>query len=164
MSFLLNRRPLLYVVAGVTAAMTGVALLSIPGRVGTITASHGLVFVCSFLLFLIPFRDHGRSRPRLVRVAFMMAAIIACAWSLIGFTLLFASRTLSPQMQKILWYIMPIFAGMALGILILLVISGELFTTSSRPTSVDTSADVRKDRKGSEPSIDTKDEAEHSLV
>jgi len=137
--------PLLYVIAGATAAMTGAALLSIPGRVGTITASHGLVFVCSFLLFLIPFRAHGRSRPRLVRVAFMMAAIIACAWSLIGFTLLFASRTLPPQMQKILWYIMPIFAGMALGILLLLVISGELFTTSSRPTAAeDTSAEEKR--------------------
>jgi len=135
--------PLLYVIAGVTAAMTGAALLSIPGRVGTITASHGLVFVCSFLLFLIPFRAHGRSRPRLVRVAFMMAAIIASAWSLIGFTLLFASRRLPAQMQNMLWYLMPIFAGMALGILLLLVISGELFTTSSRPTSVDTSADEK---------------------
>ena len=143
-----NRKLMPYVIFGVTVAITAAALLSIPGRVGTITASHGLVFVCSFLLFLIPFRDHGRSRPRLVRVAFMMAAIIACAWSLIGFTLLFASRTLSPQMQKILWYIMPIFAGMALGILLLLVISGELFTTSSRPTSVDTSADEKERPEG----------------
>ena len=122
-----------YVISGVTVAITAAALLSIPGRVGTITASHGLVFVCSFLLFLIPFRTRGRSRPRLVRVAFMMAALIACAWSLIGLSLLFASRALSPQIQKILWYIMPIFAGMALGILLLLVISGELFRRSSRP-------------------------------
>ena len=124
----LNSLIVLFAVVGATVGI----LASIPQGAVSISAAQGLGVIGSIILFSIPFTRRGRTRPRWVRIALWIAAPIVLGWSLLGFCITFASARLSLGTNHFLYYTEAIFAGMALGILILLVVSGESFRTTSK--------------------------------
>src|SRR5712691_7718570 len=112
----------LFAVAGATVGI----LASIHQGAVSISAAHGLGVIGSIILFSMVFNSRGRTGSDWVRIALWMAAPIVLGWSLLGFSLTFASARLSLATYHFLYYTEAIFAGMGLGILLLLLISGEL--------------------------------------
>lgn len=134
-----NRRDLLYG-AAIVCATVGL-LLSIP-RAAVYIVIYGLGIPGSLIIFCTPFRTRYRRSPQWVRTALWMASLALLGWSLLGFTLLFASARFSTNMNHLLQYIEPLFAGITLGILVLLQITGEMSSGLSNPKSAE-SADPK---------------------
>jgi hypothetical protein len=121
-----------YLIAFFIGVCGTVALLAnVPQGTGSIGAAHTIEMVGGLILFWMPFSSRGRTRPHWVRIALWMVAAILLGLSLMGFILLFAVARISPQMGHLLSYMRTVFEGMSLGILLLLVISGEFFSANS---------------------------------
>ncbi len=118
----------LFAVAGATVGI----LASIPQGAVSISAAQGLGVIGSIILFSIPFTRRGRTRPRWVRIALWIVSPILLGWSLVGLTLVFAARRLSTLINHFLYYNEAFLGGMILGILLLLIISGELIDSPLR--------------------------------
>jgi hypothetical protein len=119
---------LLLFLAGVCAV---VGLLgSMPKGGGSIGTAYGAVFVGSSILFSRPFMGRGRTFPHWMRIALWMIGPIGVSWSLLGFTLLFASDRLSVQTYHFLYYMDAVFEGMGLSVLLLLTLSGAFVNLS----------------------------------
>ena len=121
----------------------GLVLLILPNG-ASLVGAYIIVSIGSLYLFWTSFTSRVRTRAYWLRIALWMVGSILFSWSLIGFTLFFAFRHIPPQVYRVLYYIKPVIGGMGLGILLLLVISGELFRAFS-PVS---SEDSRRREKG----------------
>jgi hypothetical protein len=109
-----------------------IGLLTIaPSATITRVGSYGLVILGSLYLFLAPFRSHGRKYPRWVRIALWMVGPMGVSWSGIRFGLLFAGARLSPDTYHFFEFVHNLLGGMFIGILLLVVISGEFINPSS---------------------------------
>jgi hypothetical protein len=86
----------------------------------------GIVLVGALLLLAAPFTASVCQRPRWVRVGLFMASAVALAWSLIRFAQLFFWQHLSRALYLRLDHCETLLAGVAIGMLSLLAISGEL--------------------------------------
>lgn len=114
----------LLLVVGVTEVIFGV----VQRKTGSaVRLAYAIAFVAGFVLPLAALTKGARIFPRWIRISLWLVAPILLGWSLMGFMLRFASTRLSPNEYRCLYYLKPTFGGMALGILLLLVISGELF-------------------------------------
>ena len=85
------------------------------------------------MCLVAPFTVQGRAAPRWVRVALWLLGPISFVWSIIGFTLLFGSGSISEHTYYFIRHIKTLFAGMGIGILLLLFASGEFVRDFSRP-------------------------------
>src|SRR4051812_4953319 len=81
--------------------------------------------VGAVLLFAGAFTVRGRERPRWVRLGLFMASSAALAWSLAGFTRLFFWQHISREIYSRLDHYGTLFEGIGVGILTLLLLSGE---------------------------------------
>lgn len=102
------------------------------------TACYGLFLFFGLALFIGPFTARGRVAPHLIRVAFWLCGPIAVAWSALGFLLLLGPDALSEHAYFVVRQIKSSFAGMGIGILLLLSASGQFNRAfSSSPTVSD---------------------------
>jgi hypothetical protein len=99
-------------------------------------ACYGLVLLGGLALFIAPFTARGRVAPHWMRVALWLCCPIAVAWSALGFILLFGSATLSEHAYFVIRQTKTLFAGMGIGILVLLFASGQFIRAFSSPTAV----------------------------
>src|SRR2546427_11797910 len=91
-----------------------------------LTASlYAIAFVGGLALFAAPFTRSGRAGPQWIRIALGISGWTGLAWSILGFTLLVGSGSLSERSYGLLVHFKTLFAGMAIGILILMFASGE---------------------------------------
>lgn len=89
--------------------------------------------VGAVLVFLMPFCAGGPSAPRWVRIALWLAGPIVLIWSLLNlFQSLPIAQHFSATTSRFFDYVRPMFSGMALGIFLLLILSGELAKLSRR--------------------------------
>jgi hypothetical protein len=85
---------------------------------------YGCGCIGGLILFVAPFSAKCRKNPRWIRVALWMSGPMAMGWGLLGYTLLFDS-SLSPHGHNLVLHFKTQLSGMALGILLLLIFSGE---------------------------------------
>jgi hypothetical protein len=120
-----------------TVFVTVVVLLALPLRMGSTIAYVGSI-VSSGIFYCRARGSHIRNSPLWVRIALRMVAASALLWGLVGLVVVFGQDRLSFATLQFLRYpIKSVCAGVGLGILLLLVISGELFRLS--PNVVDES-------------------------
>ncbi len=96
---------------------------------------YGAAFLGGLALFIAPFTSRGRVAPHWMRVALWLCGPIVVAWSTLGFTLHFGAATLSEHACFVVPHTKSLFAGMAVGILMLLFASGEFISAFSRSKS-----------------------------
>jgi hypothetical protein len=113
-------------------------LVNLPMGAASSTAIYGIVFLGGLILLWHVFTDRRRRHPRWVRTGLAMGGAVVLCWSLIGFSLLIASARFTRQTYRILDYTNAIFLGIGLGVLLLLVISGEFISFSSGRTKNET--------------------------
>jgi hypothetical protein len=91
-----------------------------------LTASlYAIAFAGGLALFAAPFTRSGRAGPQWIRIALGISGPTGLGWSILGFTLLVGSGRLSTRSYDLLVHFKTLFAGMAIGILVLLFASGE---------------------------------------
>lgn len=113
-----------------TVFVTVVVLFSFPRRMGSSVAYGGSI-VSSGIFYCRARCSHIRNSPPWVRIALRMVATSALLWGLVGLVVIFAQDRLSfATLQFLRDPIKSVCAGVGLGILLLLVISGELFRLS----------------------------------
>lgn len=125
--FSLSRRRTMFSLLAIVASMitTAAILLSIPREL-VFLAGPSIGVLCGLLLFCSPFVGRGRTSAHWVRLAFWLAGPLFLAWGLLCLIQRLASTKLSPDTEHFLQYMAPRCGAMGFGILLLLVISGEL--------------------------------------
>lgn len=82
-----------------------------------------------------PLTPSGRAAPRWIRVALWISGPAGLVWGILGYTLLFGSASLSSDSYDLLRHFKTLSAGIAVGILVLLLGSREFrasFTTKTK--------------------------------
>ena len=102
-----------------------------PYKIASVT-SYAVCLVCGVLMILAPFTRSFRSASRLARVGFWLAGTIAILWGTIGMTIAFGH--LSSSIHSLFRLYNTFLAGMGAGILLLLLLSGELMRFGSADT------------------------------
>jgi hypothetical protein len=87
--------------------------------------SYVAVLLGGITLFIAPFTASGRLAPHWIRVALWLLCPISIAWSLLGLTILYYSAALSDRALGLVYHYKALCAGKAVGILALLLLSGE---------------------------------------
>jgi hypothetical protein len=99
---------------------------------------YGAAFLGALYLFAMPFTAQGRVAPRWIRIALWLSCPIALVWSLIGSGMFFACRQtadyacLSYSTCYFMGGMKTLFGGMGIGILVLMLASGEFMPAFSR--------------------------------
>jgi hypothetical protein len=121
-----TRQAYLRVVFRVAVGSAAVAvLLNIPVAQAYF-ATGVLGILTSFFFFCAPFTLRGRVSPSWVRTSFVVVAFALLIWSLLGPVLLLFQLPISSNMSGLLKSIRWILAGLTLGILLSLYLSGGL--------------------------------------
>ena len=88
--------------------------------------SLGAIVLCAF-----PFANSGRSAPRWVGRAFVVAGVCILAWSILGLLLLTQAIALSAAAQQWLYEAKTRVGALGIGVLVTLFISGQLTKRSA---------------------------------
>ena len=88
----------------------------------------GAIAFCAF-----PFTKSGRSAPRWVGRAFVVAGVCILAWSTFGLLLLAQATAFSAAVQQWLYEAKTRLGALGVGVLVTLLISGQLFKRSGPP-------------------------------
>jgi hypothetical protein len=99
-------------------------VLSIPREI-IFEILYGLGIVGNLLILVAPFTTPGRTWRRWSRIALCLAGSAGIGWSIIGLLLLIAPARISSQISSYLSDIKTGFVGIAIGILLLLIMSRE---------------------------------------
>jgi hypothetical protein len=103
----------------------------IVSRDATFILIYGFGFPASLIVFVMPLTPRGRRFASWVRHGLWICAIAILGWSVVGFTIIFASSALSVRAYAFFQYADPFLGGMILGILVLVQISGGLSANMS---------------------------------
>jgi hypothetical protein len=121
-------RVLVLVAVGVAAVAV---LLNIPVlQAYFVTGALGVLASCFF--FCAPFTVRGRVSPSWVRTSFVVIAFALLFWSLLGPILFLSRLPMSSSMSGLLNSIRWILAGLTLGVVLSLHLSGGLVAWSRR--------------------------------
>src|SRR5262249_50442318 len=88
-------------------------------------ASSAAALAGGIALFAAPLTRAGRDGPRWVRIALWISGPATLGYGLLGFALLIGPGSLSENTSDLFVHFKTLVAGMALGILVLLIASGE---------------------------------------
>src|SRR5438093_6678477 len=88
-------------------------------------ACFAVVLVVGFASCFVAFTTRGRVAPHWVRVALWLLCPVATTWSVLGFVLLFCAVSLPEHTYYFVRHIKSLFGGVGIGILLLLLISGD---------------------------------------
>src|SRR2546426_6559071 len=88
-------------------------------------ASYGAALVGGLALSVAPFTHSARTSPHWTRVALWICGPVATGWGALGLTLVFAWQSLSRNTYDLILHFKTLFAGMGVGILVLLFASGD---------------------------------------
>ena len=88
-------------------------------------ASYGAALVGGLALSVAPFTHSARTSPHWTRVALWICGPVTTGWGALGLTLLFAWPSLSRSTYDLIVHFKTLFAGMGVGILVLLFASGD---------------------------------------
>jgi hypothetical protein len=86
---------------------------------------YSVVLISAVSLFVRPFFAKYRAGPQWIRFAYFFVAILAAAWSGVGFFLVFYRASLTRLLSLRLDHLESTLIGMVLGVLILLFLSSE---------------------------------------
>jgi hypothetical protein len=93
----------------------------------TSVVTYGTLFFVSFLFGSLPFIGGLRALPRWIRIALLMIGLSFFCGAAFGVALNVAAPRLSPQMYAFLYAHKMIIFGVGIGIILLLLFSGEYF-------------------------------------
>ena len=97
--------------------------------------SYVIAFVGGIYLLVAPISGRGRLAPHWVRVALWIVGTLLIAWSILGYIEYYSHYEFSALARQRLFQCKTLCSGACLGILILLLVSGELIRAFSRPRS-----------------------------
>jgi|SRR5712692_1125636 len=121
-----------FIVVVAIAGVTVVVFEIVRRKTGSaVDLAYAIALIAAFVLPLAAFTKGARIFPRWIRISLWLVSPILLGWGSMGFLLRFARTRLSPNEYYSLYYLKPTFGGMALGILLLLILSGELFPRSN---------------------------------
>lgn len=86
-------------------------------------------------LFILPFSGRGRLAPPWLRLALWMVGVLAIAWSCLGYIEYYSHYEFSVLGRQRLFQCKTLCGGACVGILSLLLVSGELLRAFSRRRS-----------------------------
>ena len=94
---------------------------------------YGAAALGAIPLLAGPFIGRGRIAPRWVRMALWLLGATGIGWSLLGFVLTFDGGMLSAHSHFVIRLAKTLFAGMDIGVALLLFASGDLIRAFARP-------------------------------
>ena len=88
-------------------------------------ACYGAAFIGGLALLAAPFTRSGRAGPHWTRVALWICGPVATGWGALGLALVFTWQSLPRNTYDLILHFKTLFAGMGVGILVLLFASGD---------------------------------------
>ncbi len=88
-------------------------------------ACYGAGVLGGLALFVAPFTHGGRRSPRWTRIALWICGPVSAAWGALGLVLMLAWQGLSRESYDLVVHFRAFFAGIGVGLLVLLFASGE---------------------------------------